>query len=185
MALMKEVVPGGNVEPMRRPDLGAVVMLEEADKTTQRIALMQDGDNPRAVHLASRAETASPGALPDRTGATTRRTPSPPARNLAGPSQCAPGLPQRPRRPAPVSDLPPGDRRLHPQLGRQRLRPNRRMSLRHHPGIPVALAPENRYAAPEDDQGLETFLKRLGHRDTHLRPSIRATVSTCRRWLVI
>jgi len=45
MALMKDVVPGGTVEPMRRPDLGAVVMLEEADKTTQRIVLMQDGDN--------------------------------------------------------------------------------------------------------------------------------------------
>jgi len=37
---------------------------------------------------------------------------------------------------------------------------------------------ERQYAAPEDDQRLETFLKRLGHRDTHLRPSIRL----CRTW---
>jgi hypothetical protein len=32
---------------------------------------------------------------------------------------------------------------------------------------------ERQYAAPEDDQRLETFLKRLGHRDAHLRPSIK------------
>src|SRR5260221_11786464 len=31
---------------------------------------------------------------------------------------------------------------------------------------------ERQYATAEDDQRLETFLKRLGHRDAHLRPSI-------------
>ncbi len=37
---------------------------------------------------------------------------------------------------------------------------------------------ERQYATAEDDQRLETFLKRLGHRDAHLRPSIRL----CRTW---
>ena len=31
---------------------------------------------------------------------------------------------------------------------------------------------ERRYAGPEDDQQLDVFLKRLGRRDVHLRPSI-------------
>jgi len=44
-AVMKEALPGSNIEPMRRPDLGAIVILDEPVRTTRRIALMQDGDN--------------------------------------------------------------------------------------------------------------------------------------------
>jgi hypothetical protein len=32
---------------------------------------------------------------------------------------------------------------------------------------------QRQYASPQDDQRLDTFLERLGHRDAHLRPSIR------------
>ena len=52
------------------------------------------------------------------------------------------------------------------------------MSLRHRPGTLWPWLRERHYAASEDDQRLETFLKRLGHRDTHLRPSIKI----CRIW---
>jgi len=52
-------MPGLGVEQMHRPDLGAVVMVEKATKTTQRIALRQDG---AALALCTRLAELKPQA---------------------------------------------------------------------------------------------------------------------------
>jgi hypothetical protein len=171
-------MPGLGVEQMHRPDLGAVVMVEKATKTTQRIALMQDGD---ALALCTRLAELKPQAQALRqTGRAQRLTDF-----LAGH---------------------PGDWQARPNVHlafwnapvAQRLYLSCRQDISQYTGnwadrdfafagafsgdkIRESLWPwlrERQYAAPEDDLRLETFLKRLGKRDAHLRPSIRV----CRTW---
>jgi hypothetical protein len=178
MALMKEVVPGGNIEPMRRPDLGAVVMLDEAGRTTQRIALMQDGDN---LALCTWLAELKPQARAlYRTGRAQRL-----AEFLA---QQAGSWHARPNvhlafRNAPVAQ------RLYLTCSLEIGEYIRnwagsdfaKVGACRYDAIPESLWPwllQRRYAASEDGQRLEAFLKLLGHRDAHVRPSIRI----CRTW---
>lgn len=178
VALMRDVMPGGDVEQMHRPDLGAVVMLEKATKTTQRIALMQDGD---ALALCTWLAELKPQAQAlYQTGRAQRLTDF-------------------------LADH-PGDWQGRPNVHlafwnapvAQRLYLTCRQEISQYIGnwadrdfafvgaysgdkIRESLWPwlrERQYAAPEDDLRLETFLKRLGKRDAHLRPSIRV----CRTW---
>jgi hypothetical protein len=173
MALMKEVVPGGNVEPMRRPDLGAVVMLEETNRTTQRIALMQDGD--KLALCTWLAELKPQAQALYRTGRSQR---------LAELLDRQPGTWQaRPNVHLAFRNA-PAAQRLYLTCGLEIGEYIRnwagtdfaRVGACRYDTVRASLWPWLRarhYAAPEDDQRLETFLKRLGHRDTHLRPSIK------------
>lgn len=177
-ALMREVMPGGNVEPTRRPDVGAVVMLDEAARTTQRIALQQDGDaltlctwlaelkpQAQALYRTGRAQRLA-GFLADHPRTWTAR----PNVHLAfrnAPAAQRLYLTCR----LPVSEY----------IGGWAGSDFARVGACRHDKIRESLWPwlrERRYAAPEDDRRLEAFLDRLGRRDAHLRPSIRL----CRSW---
>jgi hypothetical protein len=163
---------------MRRPDLGAVVMLAEANKTTPRIALMQDGDNlalctwlaelkpqAQALYRTVRAQRLAeflgshPGVWQARPNVHLAFRNAPVAQHLY--LTCSLEIGEHIRNWAGID---------FPKVGACR-----------YDTIRESLWPwlrERQYAAPEDEQRLETFLKRLGHRDTHLRPSIRI----CRTW---
>jgi hypothetical protein len=177
-ALMRDVMPDGNAEPMRRPDLGAVVMLDEATRTTQRIALQQDGD---ALALCTWLAELKPQAQAlYRTGR---------AQRLAGFLADHPGTwAARPNVHLAFRNAPPAQRLyLTCHLAISEYIRNwadsdfAQVGACRYDKIRESLWPwlrERRYAAPEDDQRLEPFLNRLGHRDNHLRPGIRL----CRTW---
>jgi hypothetical protein len=178
LALMRDVMPGGDVEPMHRPDLGAVVMLEEANKTTQRIALMQDGD---ALALCTWLAELKPQAQAlYRTGR---------AQRLADFLTYRPGDWQaRPNVHLAFWNAPAAQRlyltcrqEIGEYIRNWADRDFARVGAYSGDKIRESLWPwlrERQYAAPDDDQRLGTFLKRLGNRDAHLRPSIRI----CRTW---
>jgi hypothetical protein len=178
VALLKDVMRGGIVEPMRGRDVGAVVMPEEASKTTQRIALMQDGD---ALALCTWLAELKPQAQAlYQTGRARRLT-----EFLAGHSgtwQARPNV-HLAFRNAPVAQ------RLYLSCHLEISEYIRnwvggdyaKIGACRYDRIRESLWPwlrERQYAAAEDDQRLEVFLNRLGHRDAHLRPSIRL----CRTW---
>jgi hypothetical protein len=178
VALMKEVVPGCNVEPMRRPDLGAVVMLEEANRTTQRIALMQDGDSLALCTWLAELKPQAQALY--RTGRAQRLVEF--LTRQTGTWQARPNV-HLAFRNAPVGQrlyltctLETGEY-IRNWAGSDFAK----VGACRYDTIRESLWPWLRvrhYAAPEDDQRLETFIKGLGHRDAHLRPSIRV----CRTW---
>jgi hypothetical protein len=178
VALMRDVMPSGDVEQMRRPDLGAVVMLEEANKTTQRIALMEDGD---ALALCTWLAELKPQAKAlYRTGR---------AQRLADFLADHPGDWQaRPNVHLAFWNAPVAQRlyltcrqEISEYIRNWADRDFARVGAYSGDKIRESLWPwlrDRQYAAPEDDLRLEAFLKRLGNRDAHLRPSIRV----CRTW---
>ncbi|MGO9502589.1 MAG: hypothetical protein ACLPUO_13675 [Streptosporangiaceae bacterium] len=175
VALLREITCVDGVEAVRRPEVGAVVMLDEAirTKTAQRISLQQDGD---ALALCTWLAELKPQAEAlYRTGRAQRLVDF-----LA---EHPKGWRARPNvhlafRNAPVA---------------QRLYLNCHLEISeyihgwsgsdfgqigacHYKEIRETLWPwlrEHQYAGPEDDQQLDAFLTRLGHRDTHLRPRIK------------
>ena len=165
VALMKEVVPGGNVEPMRRPDLGAVVMLDEADRTTQRIALVPDGDNLALCTWLAELKPQAQALY--RTGR---------AQRLAEFLARQPGTWQaRPNVHLAFRNAPAGQRlymKCSLEIG-EYIRnwagaDFAKVDAYRHDTIRESLWPwlrERHYAAPEDDERLETFLERLRTRD--------------------
>jgi hypothetical protein len=178
VALIREVVPGAHVEPLRRPDLGAVVMLEEANRTTQRIALMQDGDS---LALCTWLAELKPQAHALYRSGRAQRLAELLARQT-GTWQACPNV-HLAFRNAPVAQrlyltctLETGEY-IRNWAGSDFAK----VGACRYDAIRESLRPwlrERHYAALEDGQRLETFLKRLGHRDAHLRPSIRV----CRTW---
>jgi hypothetical protein len=179
-AVLREVMCAEGVETMRRPEVGAVAMLDAAigTKTTQRIALQQDGDDlalctwlaelkPQAKALYQTTRAQKLVDFLDEHSGTWRARPNV---HLAFWR-------------APVS---------------QRLYLNCQLEIseyihawsqsdfgevgaHHYDEIRDTLWPwlqEHHYARPEDDPKLNPFLTLLGDRDAHLRPSIKL----CRAW---
>jgi hypothetical protein len=162
------------VEQERLPLIGAAVMLDTAVGTisTQRISLQQQGNG---LALCSWPAELKPQAEAlYKTGR---------AQRLLDFLAQRPGIWQaRPNvhlafRNAPVAQrlflhchLPVTDY-VHRWSGRD----FEQIGAHRHSDIRGNLWPwlrERQYAAAEDDQYLEAFLKRLGHRDAHLRPGI-------------
>jgi len=177
-ALMKEVMCTEGVDPMRRPETGAVVMLDEAIETMQRFALQQDGDDlalctwlaeqkpqANALYRTGRAQrlveflAEHPRAWRARPNVYLAFWRAPVSQRLYLNSQLE------------ISDYIRGwTQGDFDQVG-----------LHRHDKIRDTLWPwlqEHHYAGPDDNRKLDVFLKRLGHRDAHLRPSIEL----CRIW---
>jgi hypothetical protein len=174
MALLREATGINEVEPDRRPSIGAVLMLDAAieTKSTQRICLQQQAEGlvlciwpaelkpqAEALYRTRRAQrlidlvTGNPEAWRAR-----------PNVHLAF-------------RNASVAQ------RLYLHCHLETAAYIRRWSgtdfaqirAHHYNDITEDLWPwlrNRQYVGPEDDQQLDAFLKHLGHRDVHLRPGI-------------
>jgi hypothetical protein len=175
VALLREATGINEVEPDRRPWIGAVLMLDAAigTKSTQRICLQQ--------HAEGLALCTWPAELKPQAEALyrTRRA----QRLIDLVSQHPEAWRARPNvhlafRNAPVAQ------RLYLHCHLETAEYIRRWSgndftqirAHHYNDIKEALWPwlrERQYAGPEDDQQLDAFLKHLGpRRDAHLRPGI-------------
>lgn len=163
---------------MRRPEVGAVVMLDEAIGTMQRIALQQDGDDlalctwlaelkpqAKALYQTGRAQrlvdflAEHPGAWRARPNIHLAFWKAPVSQRLYLNCQLE------------ISDYIRGWSQS--DFGE--------VGLHHHDKIRDTLWPwlqEHHYAGPDDDLKLDAFLNRLGDRDAHLRPRIKL----CRTW---
>lgn len=174
MAVLREATGIDDVEPDRRPWIGAVVMLDAAirAKSTQRICLQQQGDS---LALSTWPAELKPQAEAlYRTGRAQRLMDFVAEHPEAW--QARPNM-QLAFRNARVAQ------RLYLHCSLDITEYIRRWSgsdfawvrAHHHDQIRETLWPwlrENQYAGPEDDEQLDAFLKRLGRRDVHLRPGI-------------
>jgi hypothetical protein len=174
MALLREATGLAEVEPERHDGIGAAVMLDAAIKTkaTQRISLYQQDDN--LVLCTWPAELKPQADALYRTGRAQRLTDF--VAKHSERWQARPNMQLAFRFAAPRHRL-----FLHCHL--EITEYIRRWSgddftqigAHHYEDIRGTLWPwlrERHYASPEDDEQLDAFLKRLGHRDTHLRPGI-------------
>jgi hypothetical protein len=174
MALLREATGLAEVEPERRPPFGAAVMLDAAIKTksTQRISLhQQDGSLTLCTWPAELKPQAE--AL-YRTGRAQRLTDF--VAEHPGTWQARPTVHLAFRTASPgqrlylhchleISDY------IHRWSGKDFAQ----IRAHHFHDIRETLWPwlrRRHYADPEDDQQLDAFLSRLGHRDAHLRPGI-------------
>jgi hypothetical protein len=174
MALLREATGINEVEPDRRPWIGAVLMLDAAIKTksTQRICLQQQAEG---LTLGT-----WPAELKPQAEALYRTGRAQQLMDLVA------GHPQvwraRPNVHLAFRNARPAQRlylHCHLEIAEyiRRWSGNDFAQIRahHYSDIRETLWPwlrERRYAGPEDDQHLDAFLARLGHRDVHLRPGI-------------
>ena len=174
MALLRQATGLDDVEPERRPGIGAAVMLDMSirTKSTQRISLQQRDEG---LALCTWPAELKPQAKElYRTGRAQRLinfVAEHPEEWLARPK------PHLAFWNAPVGHRLYLDCRLPVAEYARRWSGGDFMQIRahHYDEIRESLWPwlrERQYATPGDDQKLDVFLNRLGHRDAHLRPGI-------------
>jgi hypothetical protein len=173
MALLREATGITDVEP-ERPGIGATVMLDRAieTKSTQRIALQQQAESLALCTWP--AELKSQAEALYRTGRAQRlmgfMAEHPDAWHARPNVQLA-------FRNAPVAQriFPHCHLEITEYVHRWSGNDFGQIGAHRFDHIRENLWPwlrERQYASPEDDQQLDAFLKRLGHRPAHLRPGI-------------
>jgi len=176
-AVLREAIGIEAVQPVVRPEIGSVVMLDSAIGTTstQRLCLQQHGDALiLRTWLAELKSQAKALYRTDRAQRLTQLLSEPCAVWHARPNvhlafwNAAAAL------------------RLYPHCHLEAIEYVQRWTggdfawVRAHPrdGLRSSLWPwlrNRQYAEPEDDDQLDGFLNRLGRRDIHLRPSLEMT----------
>jgi hypothetical protein len=174
MAVLREATGIDDVKPERLPQVGAVVMLDAAirTKSTQRISLQQHAESLALYTWPAELKLQAEALY--RTGRAQRLMDF--VAEHPGAWQARPNVHLAFRNA-------PDAQRLYPHCHLEIAEYVHRWSgsdfaqirAHHYNQIREGLWPwlrERQFAGPEDDQQVDTFLKRLGRRDAHLRPGI-------------